>query len=75
MRTVKYKTMRKGIQLIIEIGKGFIGNKTGWNFRIYFDGRTYPNVISALYKTRKETKQKMETWLFTDHLDTYGSAE
>lgn len=75
MKTVTYKTIRNGIQLIIKIGQGFIGDKTGWNFSVYFDGRTYPNIISALYKTRKETKQKMEDWLFNDKLDTYGNAE
>ena len=75
MKIVRYKTIRNGIQLIIEIDKGCIGDKKGWSFSVYFDGRKYPNLISALYKTRKETKLKMEGWLFKDKLDTYGSAE
>ena len=75
MKTIRYKTIRNGYQLLIEIGKGCIGRKKGWSFSVYFDGRKYPNLISALYKTRKETKLKMEDWLFTDKLDTYGSAE
>ena len=75
MKTVRYKTIRNGYQLLIEIGKGFIGDKKGWNFKVFFDGRNYPNIISALYKTKKETKLKMEDWFYKDKLDTYGSAE
>lgn len=58
-----------------EIHKGNIGSKKGWAFSIYFNGNTYPNIISALYKTKKETKQKMENYINTGKLDTYGSAE
>ena len=54
MKIVRYKTIRNGIRLIIEIGKGFIGDKKGWNFKVFFDGRNYPNIISALYKTKKK---------------------
>ena len=57
------------------IHKGFLGNKKGWAFSVYFNDRKYPNVISALYKTKKETHIKLDDYLNTGHLDTYGSAE
>ena len=57
------------------IHKGFVGNKKGWAFSVYWDDRKYPNVISALYKTKVETKLKLNRYLKTGKLDTYGSAE
>ena len=57
------------------VRKGNIGNKKGWCFEIYFDKRTYPNIISALYKRKYEAFNKVVSYLLDDKLDTYGSAE
>jgi len=57
------------------IHKGWVGNKKGWAFSIYWDNRNYPNLISALYKTKAEARFHLERYLKTGKLDTYGSAE
>jgi len=58
-----------------DIHKGNVGNKKGWAFSIYFDDRPYPNLISALYKTKKEIKKQLVRYLSTGEYDFYGSAE
>ena len=63
MKTIRYKTIRNGYQLLIEIGKGFIGDKKGWNFKVFFNGRNYPNIISALYKTKKEILKNQDIYI------------
>ena len=57
------------------VRKGNIGNKKGWCFEVYYNDRTYPNIISALYKTKKEAEEKFLDYNETDKLDFYGSAE
>mgnify|MGYP001573817918 CR=1 FL=1 len=57
------------------VRKGFIGRKRGWCFEIYFEGRTFPNIISALFLTKKEAFSEMWRYINTDKLVTYGSAE
>lgn len=57
------------------IQRGFIESKKGWCFSVYFDDRPYPNLISALYKTKKETKQQLERYINTGEYNWYGSAE
>ena len=57
------------------IHKGFVGNKKGWAFSVYFDNREYPNIISALFKTKRETQKELEIYLSTGKFKTYGSAE
>lgn len=58
-----------------EVHKGFIGNKKGWAFSVYFDNREYPNIISALFRTKRETKSELERYIETGEFVTYGSAE
>jgi hypothetical protein len=58
-----------------EVHRGSIGNKKGWAFSVYFGNRPYPNIISALYKTKKEAVSKLHAYFRTGKLDTYGSAE
>lgn len=57
------------------IHKGNIKNKKGWAFSVYFDNRPYPNIISALYKTKKEIKKQLDRYLNTGKFDLYGTAE
>lgn len=57
-----------------EIRRGCIGSKKGWAFDVYY-GREYPNLISALYKTREEVVEKLDDYVKTGKFDTYGSAE
>ena len=45
------------------VRKGNIGNKKGWNFKVFFDGRNYPNIISALYKTKKEMLKNQDIYI------------
>lgn len=71
---VKRKTKSGTIISKTEVHKGSVGSKKGWAFSVYF-GKEYPNVISALYKTKTEAHQKLDEYIKTDHLDTYGSAE
>jgi len=57
------------------IHKGYIGDKKGWAFSVYYNDNTYPNLISALYKTKTEIKKQLKRYLETGKYDTYGSAE
>jgi len=56
-------------------GSIFDGKKRGWAFTVTYGDREYPNIISALYKTKKETIEKLIDFFNDDKLDTYGSAE
>jgi len=58
-----------------EIHRGFVGEKKGWAFSIYFDNLPYPNLISAIYKTKREIKEQLQRYLDTGKYDTYGTAE
>lgn len=58
-----------------EVRKGKLGNKKGWCFDVYYQNNPYPNFISALFKTRKETKQELTRYLKTGDYRIYGSAE
>jgi len=58
-----------------EVARGTLGAKKGWNFSVYFARRKYPNLISALYKTKGETQAQLKRYLETGEFDTYGSAE
>jgi len=52
-----------------EVRKCSIGNKRGWCFVVG------TNFVSALYKTKGETKLKLNKYLTTGKFDWYGSAE
>ena len=58
-----------------ELHRGTIDKKKGWAFSVYFNNRKYPNLISALYKTKKETMQQLYRYLTTGEYDYCGSAE
>lgn len=58
-----------------KIEKATCGDKQGWAFSITWDGRPYPNFISALYRTRKETQAQLERYLNGKGFDYYGTAE
>ena len=58
-----------------EVTKGSLGNKKGWCFRVTWDNRPYPNLISGLYKTKKTAREKLEHYLATKEFDFYGDAE
>ena len=47
----------------------------GWCFSVYFNGKKYPNIISALYKTKKEIKEQLSRYIKTGKYDLYGTAE
>lgn len=57
------------------VDRARLDNKKGWAFSVYWDNREYPNLISALYKTKKETEAQLKRYLETGEFDTYGSAE
>jgi len=57
------------------VHRGFVGRKKGWAFGVYFCNRKYPNILSALYKTKREAQKKLNVYLESKKLDTYGSAE
>ena len=51
------------------------GDKKGWSFQVFWADRPYPNFISALYKTKRETISQVERYLKDKGFDYYGSAE
>lgn len=57
------------------VARARLGDKRGWAFSVYWDKRNYPNLISALYKTEKETQAQLKRYIETGKFDTYGSAE
>ncbi len=57
------------------IHKGFIGDVEGWAFSVYYNGKSFANLISALYKTKREATAKRDHYIKTGKYDTYGSAE
>ena len=46
-----------------EVFKSSVGYKKGWAFSVCWNGRPYPNLVSALYKTKKETAEKLKVYL------------
>jgi hypothetical protein len=65
--------MKSDIKTVIR--KGNVITRNGWCFEVYYGGKTYPNFISALYKTKRETMEKRKLYLDTGKFDWYGSAE
>ena len=59
----------------IQINKGSIGEKQGFNFSVIWGDREYPNFTSALYKTRLGAKRKAIKYLKTGVFSFYGNAE
>jgi len=58
-----------------DVDTGSVGNKKGYCFSVYFDDREYPNLISALYKTKLGAKRKLNRYIKTGEFDFYGNAE
>ena len=54
---------------------GRLGEETGWNFAVYYDGRSYPNFISSLVKTEIGAKRNLAKYLKTGRFSWYGNAE
>ena len=52
-----------------------LGNKDGWAFSVTWDGRSYPNFVSALYLTKREAEDWMQKYFDSGKFETYGSAE
>lgn len=58
-----------------EVHPGKIGSIKGWVFDVYYGGNSYPNIASAVYKTRPEAQVALDEYLKTGKLEFYGSAE
>jgi hypothetical protein len=58
-----------------EVHEATVGDKEGWAFSLYLKGRSYPQFVSALYKTKPEAEQQLQRYIQTGKFDTYGSAE
>ena len=58
-----------------EIKRSQLGSKKGWHFTVHFNNSDTASIVSALYKTKKETTEKLHRYLVTGKLETYGSAE
>jgi hypothetical protein len=59
----------------IVIERSSVGEKKGWAFQVFWTDRPYPNFISALYKTKRETVLQVDRYLKDKSFDYYGSAE
>jgi len=59
----------------VSVEEGAVGEQLGYMFFACYGRRKYPNFVSALYKTRTETKKKLKEYLDTGKFDLYGSAE
>lgn len=57
------------------IREGNIGYKKGFCFEVYFSNYQYPNIISALFKTKLGTKRKLNKYLKDGSLDFYRNVE
>lgn len=58
-----------------EVFKSSVGNKKGWAFKVWWGCTTHPNFVSALYRTKKETKKMLAHYLDAGKFELYGSAE
>ena len=58
-----------------DIHKGFVGNKRGWVFSIYFNDSNSPQIQSALFKTKQEAQAELQRYIDTGKFAAYGSAE
>lgn len=58
-----------------EVYKSTCGNAKGWAFSVTWDNRPYPNFVSALYQTKRETQAQLRRYLDGKGFDYYGSAE
>lgn len=61
--------------MLTKIERSYVGNKRGWAFSVYYCGRAYPNMVSALFKTRGEAKDELNRYIETGEFVLYGSAE
>ena len=58
-----------------EVHKAHVGNKKGWSWSAYFDGRDYPGIQAALFNTKHEAEADLKRYLTTGKFATWGSAE
>ena len=58
-----------------EVHKATIGKRRGWAFSIWFNDKPYPNLISALFKTKDQAEKELYLYMETGEFKFYGSAE
>jgi hypothetical protein len=58
-----------------EVRRSNVGSKKGWCFDVYFNNKHYPNIISALWKTKKTAATELARYIKTGKFSTYGDAE
>ena len=68
-RAVKELEQEIRMEKETRIYKSSVGYKGGWAFSVGV------NFNSALYKTKRETQEKLDIYLKTGKFDWYGSAE
>lgn len=56
------------------VREGKIADKKGYCFEVYYKPE-YPQIISALFKTRIGAQRKLNSYLKTGRIDFYGNAE
>ena len=52
-----------------------VTNKKLWVFEVYYDGRSYPNIISARYKSKRNVQQALYDYLMGGSLDCYPESK
>ncbi len=54
-----------------------INNKSKWVFEVYFDGRRFPNIISARYRNKTRATEASQIYLesgwFSSNGDDFGN--
>lgn len=57
------------------VREGNLGTKKGWCFEVYYDGRSYPNFISSLVRTKIGAERNLKKYLKTGAFSFYGNGE
>ena len=52
-----------------------IKNRTGWYFSVYWDNRTYANLISGTYSSYYKAKKALEIFVETGKIELYPEGD
>ena len=52
-----------------------IKNRTGWYFSVYWDNRSYANLISGTYSSYNKAKSALNTFVETGKIDLYPEGD
>jgi len=52
-----------------------IKNRTGWYYSVYWDNRSYANLISGTYSSYNKAKSALDVFVKTGKIDLYPEGD